>query len=84
MDDILETVELARKDDENSVVIWLRLCQDGAIHIDGQDMGPLVERTWEHDDHDYSVIVPAAAVPKLAFELLRERFTGNLSAEVET
>jgi hypothetical protein len=83
MDDNLETVELARKDGEDSVVILLRLCKDGAIRVDGQDMGPLVERTWAHDDYEYSVMVPAKAVPRLAFELLRDRLSGNLSAEIE-
>jgi hypothetical protein len=83
MDDDLDTTELARREGEDSSVLWLRQRKDGAISIDGQDMGPLVERTWQHDDYEYSVFVPAAAVPKLAFELLKEKFTGNLSAEVD-
>ena len=83
MDDDLKTIELARDDGDDSSVLWLRLHQDGAISIDGQDTGPLVERFWGHDDYEYIVTVPAAAVPALAFELLRERFTGNFSAVSE-
>jgi hypothetical protein len=46
-------------------------------------MGPLVKRTWDQNEHEDSLMVPAQAVPRLAFELLRDRFTGNPSAEVE-
>jgi hypothetical protein len=83
MEDDLKTIELAREDGKDSRVLWLRLHHDGTISIDGQDMGPLVKRVWDHDDYEYSVTVPAAAVQALAFELLRERFTGKLSAVTE-
>lgn len=83
MDDDLKSIELARQVGEDSSVLRLRLRQDGGISIDGYDMGPLVERFWNHDDYEYTVSIPAEAVRSLAFELLRERFTGNLCAVTE-
>jgi hypothetical protein len=48
--------------------------------IDAHDMGPTIKQVWDHDDYEFSVTVPAAAVARLAFELLKEKFAGNLKA----
>ncbi|MFZ0571465.1 MAG: hypothetical protein ACLPJW_20210 [Rhodomicrobium sp.] len=60
--------------------VRLRLDSDGAIVIEAQDMGPTVKQIWDHDDYEFSVTVPASSVARLAFELLKEKFAGNLRA----
>ena len=46
-------------------------------------MGPTVERVWNHEDYEFFVEVPPSAVGGLAFELLRDKFLGNLSGVSE-
>jgi hypothetical protein len=55
---------------------YLTLKDDGEIRLSALDYGPFVEKWFGHDrDYEYWVKVPPAAVPKLAFELLREKFS---------
>ena len=74
------SVELALQDETEYRSVRLHLESDGAIKIDAHDMGPAVKQFWDHDDYEFSVTVPPEAVAQLAFELLKERFTGNLKA----
>jgi hypothetical protein len=59
---------------------YLALEDDGKIRMSAVDYGPFVEKWFGHDrDYKYWVDVPAAAVGKLAFELLREKFSDQKS-----
>ena len=46
--------------------------------MDAQDIGPTVTQIWGDDDYEFWVLVPPASVSKLAFELLQEKFSGQL------
>jgi hypothetical protein len=74
------TVQLAKQEGTESRSVRLHIGRDGTIRMDAHDMGPIVEQIWNHEDYEFSVQVPASAVGKLAFELLRDKFSGNLSA----
>ena len=74
------TVQLAKQESTEYRSVRLHIGSDGTIRLDAHDMGPNVERVWDHEDYEFSVQVPASAVGKLAFELLRDKFSGNLSA----
>jgi hypothetical protein len=72
--------EIARQEGTEFRSIYLRVEDDGGIKMDGQDIGPNVKRFWGDDDYEFWVRVPPAAVSKLAFELLREKFSGQMGA----
>ena len=72
--------EIARQDGTEFRSVRLRLEDDGGIKMDAQDIGPTVTQFWDHDDYEFSVRVPPTAVSKLALELLREKFSGQLGA----
>jgi hypothetical protein len=55
---------------------YLVLEDNGEIRMDGGDIGPAVAKWWGGDDYEYIVTVPPAAAPRLAYELLREKFSG--------
>ncbi|MBU6499780.1 MAG: hypothetical protein KGJ41_16785 [Rhodospirillales bacterium] len=79
-----ESLELFRIDERSEggtfrSVVLSRLA-DGAIRVDAQDMGEPVEKIWHDSDYEFWVDVPTAAVAKLAFVLLRERFMGRAGA----
>jgi hypothetical protein len=48
--------------------------------MDAQDIGPTVTQIWGDDDYEVWVRVSPASMPKLAFELLREKFSRQLGA----
>jgi hypothetical protein len=73
-------IEIARQEGAEFRSVRLALEDDGAIKMDAQDMGPTVTRIWGDDDYEFWVRVPPASLPKLAFELLREKFSGQLGA----
>ncbi|MGD0025669.1 MAG: hypothetical protein ABSC37_13790 [Xanthobacteraceae bacterium] len=77
------TIQLAKQDDTEFRAVRLNIDSDGAIRMDAHDMGPTVVRVWDHEDYEFSVEVPASAVGRLAFELLREKFAGNLNGVSE-
>jgi hypothetical protein len=72
--------EIARQDGAESRSVHLALEHDGGIKMDAQDIGPTVTQIWRDDDYEFWVRVPPASVSKLAFELLREKFSGQLGA----
>jgi len=74
------TVQLALEGGTEYRSVRLSFDNSGAIKIDAHDMGPAVKRIWDRDDYEFSVTVPSAAVARLAFELLKEKFAGNLKA----
>jgi hypothetical protein len=73
-------IEIARQEGTAFRRIDLRLKDDGEIVLEGQDMGPAVETIWGDTDYEYWVRVAPLSLPKLAFELLREKFLGRLDA----
>lgn len=75
-----QVIELARQEGAEFRSVCLTIEEDGAIKMDAQDMGPTVTRFWGEGDYEFWVRVPPAALPKLAFELLREKFSGQLGA----
>ena len=79
MDDTT-SVELARESGTEYRSVRLRITGDGGIRLDAHDMGPTVVQVFDHDDYEFAVEVPAAAVAQLAFELLRDRFSGDIRA----
>lgn len=74
------TIEIARQEGVEFRSVRLTLEDDGAIKMDAQDMGPTVTQVWGDSDYEFWVDVAPAALPKLAFELLREKFAGQLGA----
>ena len=75
-----EKAELAIKHDRDHSSVQLYLDNDGAIQMFSYDSGPGVQAFFGKDDHECWVTVPPAAVGRLAFALLKEKFTGKLSA----
>ena len=55
---------------------------DGSVRLSGYELGPSVKE-WSDDDYEYHVNVSAAAVPKLVFALLREKYLGRRGAVQE-
>jgi hypothetical protein len=59
----------------------LTLLNDDAIKLEATDYGPSVEEWFGSDrDYEYWVDVPPAAVGKLAYELLAEKYRGDRDA----
>ena len=74
------SVEIARREGAEFRSVRLNLEETGAIKLEAQDMGPKVEEIWGDSDYEFWVHVPREAVGALAFELLREKFAGQLGA----
>jgi hypothetical protein len=55
---------------------------DGSARLSGYELGPSVKE-WSDDDYEYHVNVSAAAIPKLVFALLREKYLGRRGAVQE-
>ena len=72
------SIELARDDGVEFRSLRLGIRPGGAIVLDAQDVGSNVRRTWDDGDYEFGVRVPAPALSKLAFELLKDRFTGAI------
>lgn len=75
-----QVIEIARRDGTEFRRVDLMLKDDGAIVLEGQDIGPTVEEVWGDTDYEYWVRVASPSLSKLAFELLREKFAGRLDA----
>lgn len=72
--------EIARREGEEFRSIRLAIEEDGCIRLEGQDIGPRVAQIWGDNEYEFWVRVEATALPRLAFELLREKFAGQLGA----
>ncbi len=79
----MKDVELARIEGAESRTVQLQLQADGAIRLHAYDRGATAKLTFDRDEYEFWVTVPAEAVARLAFELLRDRFTGRLQAVTE-
>jgi hypothetical protein len=74
------STELYRQDGAASRSVRLTVKADGSVLLDAQDMGELVEKTWGDSDYEFWIDIPASAIPKLLFALLRDRYAGHASA----
>ena len=74
------SIEIARNPGPEFRSVRLGIEPGGAIVMDAQDMGPTVKRVWDTDDYEFWVRVEPDAVSKLAFELLKDKFAGELGA----
>jgi hypothetical protein len=75
-----ETIELARVEGANFRAVRLVLDEDGSISLEAHDMGQKTEEFWGEDEYEFQVRVAPSALPRLAFELLREKFAGDIRA----
>ena len=75
-----QEIEIARQEGTEFRSVRLAIEDDGAIRMDAQDIGPTVTQIWGDDDYEFWVRVPPASLSKLAFELLCEKFSGQLGA----
>lgn len=76
-------IEIARREGKEFRSVRLAVEKDGAIKMDAQDIGSGPSKIWgkdEGDEYEFWVRVGPHALPKLAFELLREKFAGQLGA----
>jgi hypothetical protein len=74
------SAELFRMEGAEFRSVRLAVKPDGSILLDAQDMGKFVEDIWGADDYEFWVDVPATAIRKLVFALLRDRYTGRRRA----
>jgi hypothetical protein len=74
------TTELFRQEGDPFRSVRLTVNADGSVKLDAQDMGTTVEEVWGDDDYEFWVDVPAAALHKLLFTLLREKYSGRSDA----
>lgn len=75
-----EKAELAVTKNEDYSSVNLYLDNEGAIQLVGYDSGPGIQTFFGKDDYECWAIVPPAAVGRLAFALLKEKFTGKINA----
>jgi hypothetical protein len=73
-------IELARQEGTESRSVYLALENDGAIKDRCPGYSPTATQIWGDDDYEFWVPVPLTSVSKLAFELLRGKFVGQLGA----
>jgi hypothetical protein len=71
------STELYRQKGDNFRSVRLSVNADGSIKLDTQDMGTIVKEIWGDSDYEFWVDVPASALHKLVFALLREKYTGR-------
>jgi hypothetical protein len=77
------TVEIARREGESFRSVRLTIGDDGALTMGAQDIGPHgtgILGPDEDNEYEFWVRIAPAAVPQLAFELLHEKFAGQLGA----
>ncbi len=76
-----QVIELARREGRQFRSVRLALEAGGGLKLETQDLNSDRTGIWDDgDEYEFWVSVPAAALPKLAFELLREKFAGQLDA----
>ena len=76
-------IELAAVEGAESRTVQLQLQADGALRLHAYDRGATARLTFGRDEYEFWVTVPPEAVARLAFELLRDKFTGRLQAVTE-
>ena len=76
-------IQLAAVEGAESRTVQLQLQADGALRLHAYDHGATARLTFGRDEYEFWVTVPPDAVARLAFELLRDKFTGRLQAVTE-
>jgi hypothetical protein len=71
------STELYRQEGTNSRFVRLTVKPDGSVLMETQDIGEQVERIWGDSDYEFWIDVPAGALTKLVFALLRDRYAGQ-------
>ena len=71
------STEIYRQEGTEFRSVRLMVGPEGSVRLDAQDMGKLIQQTWSDDDYEFWVDVPARAICKLTFALLRERYAGR-------
>jgi hypothetical protein len=74
------SVELYRQEGAEFRSVRLTVKPDGSVLVDAQDIGKSVAEIWGDDDYEFWVDVPATAIRKLVFALLRDRYAGRSGA----
>jgi len=55
----------------------LDVSEKGAVKIEAQDMGKVVEEMWGDSDYEFWVEIPKSEVQGLLFALLKEKYAGR-------
>jgi hypothetical protein len=76
-------VELARREGAEFRSVRLELQADGSMRLHAYDIAPQTPTADGREQYELWVTVPQAAVPGLAFALMRERYEGRLQAVTE-
>jgi hypothetical protein len=71
------SAEIYRQEGDAFRSVRLSVSADGSVRLDAQDMGAKVKELWGDDDYEFWVDVPATALHKLVFALVREKYTGR-------
>jgi hypothetical protein len=71
------STEIYRKEGDPFRSVRLSIDADGSVRLDAQDMGARVEEVWGDSDYEFQVDVPATALRKLVFALLREKYASR-------
>jgi hypothetical protein len=74
------SIEVARDDGVYFRSVHLAISATGAIVLDACDRGPLVRQTFDKEDYEFGVTVTPGALARLAFELLKDKFAGDIGA----
>jgi hypothetical protein len=74
--------EIFREEVPNFRSINLDVSETGAVKIEAQDMGKVVEEMWGNSDYEFWVEIPESEVQGLLFALLKEKYAG-LSGSVD-
>jgi len=74
------SAEIYRQDGAHFRAIRLSVRADRSVCPEAQDTGEFTKEMWGDDDYEFWVDVPATALRKLAFALIREEYAGRSSA----
>ncbi len=74
------SAEVYRQEGDNFRSVNVSVDADGSLQLQAQDMGKRVEEIWGDSDYEFWVHVPSTEICKLAFALLREKYSGREGA----
>ena len=88
------TLRNERRTDGSWLNLWAHLDEEGCLHIDGQDLGPVTRSVSSDGEYEYFMTIAAADVPRLVellgggpgediLGLLRRKWTCEKSYELE-
>jgi len=73
-------IQIYRKEGDPFRSVRLSVDADGSVRLDTHDMCTSVEEVWTDRDYEFWVDVPATALHKLVFVLLREKYADREKA----